>query len=57
MGCKEKWIKNQGTSPQLYLVDLLSFIHSFIYSLIPFYSDSVLGSKNKIVIKTWNMTD
>lgn len=35
----------------------LAFIHSFIYSFIPFYSDSVLGFKNKMVIKTRSVAD
>lgn len=51
---KENWVKNQETSPQLYLVGLLSFIN---YSFIPFYSDSVLGFKNKMVIKTRSVAD
>lgn len=54
---KENWVKNQETSPQLYLVGLLSFVHSLIYSFIPFYSDSVLGFKNKMVIKTRSVAD
>lgn len=54
---KENWVKNQETSPQLYLVGLLSFVHSLIYSFIAFYSDSVLGFKNKMVIKTQSVAD
>ena len=57
MECKENWVKNHETSPQLNLVGLLSFFRSFIYSFIPFYSDSVLGFKNKMVIKTQSVAD